>query len=77
MIIKSYEEKKINLSNQKIHLLYGENQGQINDFINSFFKKNFQKATYHYEENEILANETIIFDQLLTKSFFDKMFLII
>ena len=77
MIIKSFEEKKINLSNQKIHLLYGENQGQINDFINSFFKKNFQKATYHYEENEILANETIIFDQLLTKSFFDKNKLII
>ena len=77
MIIKSFEEKKINLSNQKIHLLYGENQGQINDFINSFFKINFQETTYHYEENEILANESIIFDQLLTKSFFDNNKLII
>ena len=77
MIIKSFEEKKINLSNQKIHLLYGENQGQINDFINSIFKINFQETTYHYEENEILANESIIFDQLLTKSFFDNNKLII
>ena len=71
MIIKSFEEKKINLDNQKIHLLYGENQGHINDFIDQFFKKNFQDNTYHYEESEIISDESIIFNQLQTKSFFD------
>ena len=39
MIIKSFEERKIDLDNQKMHLLYGENQGQIDEFINNIFKK--------------------------------------
>ncbi len=77
MIIKSFEEKKINLINQKIHLLYGENQGQIQDFIDQIFKKNFQDNVYHYEEIEIIKDEEIIFDQLQTKSFFDNKKLII
>jgi len=77
MIIKSFEEKKINLDSQKIHLLYGENQGHINDFIDQFFKKKFQDSTYHYEESEIISNESIIFNQLQTKSFFDDNKLII
>ena len=77
MIIKSFEEKKINLINQKIHLLYGENQGQIQDFIDQIFKKNFQDNVYHYEEIEIIKDEEIIFDHLQTKSFFDNKKLII
>ena len=77
MIIKSYEEKKINLSNQKIHLLYGENQGQINDFVDQIFKKKFHDSTYYYEESEIITDESVIYNQLQTKSFFDDNKLII
>ena len=77
MIIKSFEENKVNLKNQKIHLLYGENQGQIQDFIDQIFKKKNQGNILQYEENEIIKNETIIFDQLQTKSFFESNKLII
>ena len=45
MIVKSYEERKIGITKQKIHLLYGENQGQIKDFIDiatSYLKMNVE-----------------------------------
>ena len=55
MIIKSFEEKKIDLTTQKIHLLYGDNQGHINDLIDKAFKKKFDQNIYQYEETEIIT----------------------
>ena len=77
MILKSFEERKINLTNQKIHLLYGENQGQINDFIKNIFKKNFKDQIFTYDEVEIIKNENLVYEKLQTKSFFDEKKLII
>jgi len=77
MILKSFEEKKIDLTNQKIHLLYGENQGQINDFIKNVFRKNFKDEVYVYDELEVIKNENLIYEKLQTKSFFDEKKLII
>ncbi len=77
MIIKSFEERKINLSLQKIHLLYGENQGQIKDFVENIFKKKSKNDVYHYDEEEIIKNEEIIFNHIQSKSFFDNNKLII
>ena len=77
MIVKSYEERKIDITKQKIHLLYGENQGQIKDFIDIFFKKKFKDSIYQYDEIEILNDENIIFDTIQTKSFFEDKKLII
>jgi len=77
MILKSFEEKKIDLTNQKIHLLYGENQGQINDFIENVFKKNFKDEIFIYDEVEVIKNENLIYEKLQTKSFFDEKKLII
>ena len=77
MIIKSYEEKKIDLDKQKMHLLYGENQGHIDDLIQKIFKVNFNENIFKYDEQEILKNENIIFDIIKTKSFFDDKKLII
>ena len=77
MIIKSFEEKKIDLINQKMHLLYGENQGQITDLIDSVFKKKFNNNIYQYDEGEILNNEEILFNEIQNKSFFDENKLII
>ena len=77
MIIKSFEEKKIDLINQKMHLLYGENQGQITDLIDSSFKKKFNNNIYQYDEGEILNNEEILFNEIQNKSFFDENKLII
>ena len=72
MIIKSFEERKIDLTNQKIHLLYGENQGQINDFLKDVFKKNFKDEIFTYDEVEIIKNEDLVYEKLQTKSFFDE-----
>ena len=77
MILKSFEEKKINLINQKIHLLYGENQGQINDFLKNIFKKNFKDEIFTYDEVEVIKNENLVYEKLQTKSFFDEKKLII
>ena len=77
MIIKSFEEKKINLNIQKMHLLYGENQGQINEFIDNIFKKNYKNCTFQYEEKDILDDENLIHNAIQTKSFFEDKKLII
>ncbi len=77
MIIKSFEYKKIILTQQKIHLLYGENQGHISDFVDNTFKKKFADNIYQYEESEILNNEEIIFSEIQNKSFFEIEKLII
>ena len=77
MIIKSFECKKIILTQQKIHLLYGENQGHISDFVDNTFKKKFSDNIYQYEESEVLNNEEIIFNEIQNKSFFEIEKLII
>tara|TARA_Y100000591_G_scaffold29134_1_gene21680 strand:+ start:2195 stop:3187 length:993 start_codon:yes stop_codon:yes gene_type:complete len=77
MLIKSFEKEKIDLDKQKMHLLYGENQGQIEDLIDQKFKKSFGESIFKYEEIEILNNENIIFDIIKTKSFFEDKKLII
>ena len=77
MILKSFEEKKINLINQKIHLLYGENEGQIKDFLKNVFKINFKDQIFTYDEVEVIKNENLVYEKLQTKSFFDEKKLII
>ncbi len=77
MILKYFEEKKIDLNNQKVHLLYGENQGQINDFIKNVFKKNFKDDVFIYDEVEVIKNKNLIYEKIQTKSFFEEKKLII
>ena len=77
MIIKNFEINKINIKNNKYFLLYGQNRGQINEIIRNHFVNNFKQNVYKYDENEIIADKTIFFDQILNTSFFDKEKLII
>ncbi len=76
MIIKSFELNKIN-NNNKFFLLYGENQGYKNQIIQEKFKKNYPESAYSYDEAEILNNKEIFFNNILSKSFFEKEKLII
>ena len=76
MIIKSFELNKIDYK-CKFYLLYGENQGYKNQLIEEKFKKKYSECTYLYDENEILNNEEMFFNNILTKSFFEKEKLII
>ena len=78
MIIKYFDFIK-NFFNSKsdFYLLYGENSALIEDTIEKFFKLNFSKNVFTYEENDILENVSSFKEQVYTKSFFEKDKLII
>lgn len=64
------------IKSKNILLLYGENKGQKNEFIETnfeFLKENTQKI----DEQELLKNENNYMESLLNKSFFEEEKLII
>ena len=77
MIIKSFEISKINLKKNFFFLFYGVNEGLKKQTILEKFKKNFPDNCYTYDENEILKGKEDFFNNVLTKSFFEKEKLII
>ncbi len=76
MIIKSFELSKVDHKN-KFFLFYGENQGYKNQVIDEKFKKKYFDCTYSYDESEIFNNKENFFNNILSKSFFEKEKLII
>ena len=76
MISKFYEiakyKNKINY-----YLLYGENDGQKLDTIDANFNNFTKENTYKYSEKEVLADTKIFFENLYSKSFFEKEKLIV
>ena len=76
MIIKSFELNKINL-NYKFFLFYGENQGFKNQIIKEKFKTKYSNSCHLYDESEILGDKDNFFNNILSKSFFEKEKLII
>ena len=77
MMVKPYEIEKLDLAKNKFFLFYGENQGHKNELIEKNFKKKFLNNTYIFEESKILEKKETFFNQILTKSFFEKEKLII
>ena len=77
MIIKSFELNKINLKKNNIFLLYGENEGLKNEIIKNYFYNKFSNNIYRYEEKEILNDQELFFNNIMSKSFFDDKKLII
>ena len=77
MIIKSFELGKIDLKKNNFFLLYGVNEGLKKITIEEKFKKFYFNNTYDYEESEILKKKEDFFNNILTKSFFEKEKLII
>lgn len=71
MLIKNIEIQKFNLNNC-ILLFYGINNGLKKDRI-YFIKTHYKiEETINYDEQEILLNKQIIFDQIYNKSFFNN-----
>ncbi len=69
MIFKSYESQKIDLTKNKIVLLYGKNEGQKKEIIDKLIdKKNYS----YYDQNEVIEKETNFFEDIFSKSLFDK-----
>ena len=77
MIFKSFEFKNININDYNYYLFYGENNGHKNELIKKNFENQFKENLYNYEEGTILKNIDNFFDEILTKSFFEKKKLII
>ncbi|MDC0445570.1 DNA polymerase III subunit delta [Candidatus Pelagibacter sp.] len=75
MIIKFYEINKISLKKNQFVLLYGRNDGLINETINNLI--NIKIKTFNYEEKDILENENYFFENILTKSLFENEKIII
>jgi len=75
MIIKSYEVNKINPEIHNLLLFYGKNEGLKNQITKNIVKNTIN--IHNYDEKEVLDNENVFIDNLLTKSLFDEKKLII
>ena len=70
MILKFYELNKINLSKNKLILLYGKNEGLKNDAINNLIKDN--ENILYYDEKTILEDSNNFIESTLNKSLFER-----
>ena len=70
MIIKSFELKK-KVKDQHFFLIYGNNQGLINEIINQDLKNLFPQDIFRYEEVDILKDSKNFKRNIFNKSFFE------
>ena len=77
MILKSYETKKININLNKIVLFYGQNEGFKEEEILKILINNKDKNSTRYDEKQILDNSEIFYNDILSKSLFEKEKIII
>ena len=73
MIYKSYIiEENLDKVHNRMFLFFGENEG-LQDQIKKKIKQKYnQNEIINYEQEEILKNENIIFNEILNISLFDK-----
>tara|TARA_B100000989_G_scaffold95423_1_gene69391 strand:- start:87 stop:1085 length:999 start_codon:yes stop_codon:yes gene_type:complete len=76
MISKFYEIEKFK-SKTKFFLFYGENEGQKQDVIQTNFGQFTKENTYKYSEKDVVENRQLFFENIYSKSFFEKEKLII
>tara|TARA_B110000003_G_scaffold276006_1_gene320435 strand:- start:1842 stop:2825 length:984 start_codon:yes stop_codon:yes gene_type:complete len=77
MIVKYFELKKVDLTKKKFYLLFGNNEGLINETINETLKPILAKNILNYDEADILKDIEIFKESLINKSFFENEKLII
>ena len=77
MIIKSFEIDKKKISEFKLFLIYGENEGLKREIINKI-KKNHSGKEVKYDETQVLKNTTEFYNQIKNNSLFEdkKIFLL-
>ncbi len=69
MIIKSFEIEKIDLSKNKILLLYGKNEGHKKSLINQLIKNRDNIFTYY--QDEIIDSHDNFLNSIYSKSLFE------
>ena len=77
MILKSFETKKINININKIVLFYGQNEGYKEEEVLKILLVNKDKNLTKYDEKQILDNSEIFYNDILSKSLFEKEKIII
>ena len=70
MIIKSYEQNKLNFDQNKLILFYGKNEGLKNESIYNLFEN--KAIITKYEEKDILENTNIFFENIFSNSLFEN-----
>ena len=71
MIVKTYELNKVK-SDLKFFLFYGKNEGLKNQHIKQLLDKNSKSNNIKYDEKDILENEDIFFESILSNSLFES-----
>ena len=77
MIIKNYEIDKINLVNNKLILFYGKNEGLKKEIISKVTSKKKNIEIQKFDENEILKNQELFIEEMLSGSLFNNEKLVI
>ena len=71
MIIKHFEIKKF-LNIKNIFLIYGENEGLKDDLIAYICSNYSTESIFKYSEKEIFNNLQDFYNNIFSKSFFEK-----
>lgn len=71
MILKSFEIDKSNISNFKLFIIYGDNEGLKKEIIHKI-KETHAGKEIKYEEEQILKNRDAFFSEIKNKSLFDE-----
>tara|TARA_Y100001935_G_scaffold28093_1_gene21631 strand:- start:523 stop:1518 length:996 start_codon:yes stop_codon:yes gene_type:complete len=77
VIKKPFQINKSQINENKFYLFYGVNEGQKNDKIYEILSSIDKNNIFKYDEKEILNDERIFFNQILTKSLFNDQKIII
>ena len=77
MILKNYEIDKINLVNNKLILFYGKNEGLKKEIISKVTSKKKNIEIQKLDENEILKNQELFIEEILSGSLFNNEKLVI
>ena len=72
MIIKSFKIDDLKKSESNFFLFYGENEGHKEEMISNCFIRNFNGEVVRYDENQILENKDIFFENCLNESLFES-----
>lgn len=73
MINKHNEINKVNFKKNNIYLFYGKNESLKKEKIKLLVKKSDNPQLIKYNEKEILDNSIFFFNEILNKSFFDNL----
>ena len=77
MIVKEFEFNRININNYNLYLFYGKNEGSKKEIISKIVSKNENIEIQKLDEKQILENQELFFEEILSSSLFSNEKLII